>query len=96
MIRLAQAFAREAIAEKVQATGKANALLTEQYLNKTMKEFEDELDVKFGILFTTIYTHTDGRLKTINATIAHHNNNLQAHFDTIVHKLQQSNIPMQS
>ena len=70
-IHLAQAPAREAIAEKIQAMGNstnANPLLTEKYLTKTMKEFEDKLDVKFGTLTTTINTHTDRRLDTTTAT----------------------------
>ena len=97
-IRLAQAPAREAIAEKIQAMSNvtnSNPILTERYLTKTMKEFEDKLDEKFGTLTTTINTNTDRRHESTTATITHHTNNLQALFGTIAHELQQSNIRMQ-
>ena len=97
-IRLAQAPMREVIAEKVQAMGNAtnaNPLITEKYITKTMKEFEDKLDEKFCTLTTTINTHTDRRLEVAMATITHHTNNLQALFGAITHEFQQSNIRMQ-
>ena len=97
-IRLAQAPAREAIAEKIQAMTNAahtNPPLTERQLTKTMKELEDKLDEKFGTLTTTINTHTDRRHESTTATITHHTNNLQALFGTIAHELQQSNLRMQ-
>ena len=97
-IRLAQAPAREAIAEKMQAMGNVtnnNPLLTEKHLTKSMKELEDKLDEKFGTLTTTINTHTDRRHEGTTATITHHTNNLQALFSTIAHELQQSNLRMQ-
>ena len=61
-IRLAQTPVKEAIAEKIQAMSNvtnSNPILTEKYLTKIMKEFEDKLDEKFGMLTTTINTHTD-------------------------------------
>jgi hypothetical protein len=97
-IRLAQAPAREAIAEKIQAMGNVtntNPIITEKYLTKTMKEFEDKLDVKFETLTTTINTHTDRKHEGTTATITHHTNNLQALFGTIAQELQQSNLRMQ-
>ena len=97
-IRLAQAPAREAIAEKIQAMSNAsnsNPTLTEKHLAKTMKELEDKLDEKFGTLTTTINAHTDRRHEGTTATITHHTNNLQALFGTIAHELQQSNLRMQ-
>ena len=97
-IRLAQAPAREAIAEKIQAMSNAahsNPTLTEKHLAKTMRDFEDKLDEKFGTLTTNINTHTDRRHEGTTATITHHTNNLQALFGTIAHELQQSNLRMQ-
>jgi hypothetical protein len=97
-IRLAQAPAREAIAEKIQAMGNisnTNPTLTEKYLTKTMKKFEDKLNEKFESLTTTINTHTDRRHESTTATIIHHTNNLQALFGTIAQELQQSNLRMQ-
>ena len=97
-IRLAQAPAREAIAEKIQAMGNAtntNPTLTEKYLTKTMKELEDKLDEKFETLTTTINTHTDRRHESTTTAITHHSNNLQALFGTIAQELQQSNLRMQ-
>ena len=97
-IRLAQAPAREAIAEKIQAMSNvtnSNPILTERYLTKTMKEFEDKLDEKFGTLTTTINTNTDRRHEHTTATITHHTNNLQTLFGTIAHEIQQSNLRMQ-
>ena len=97
-IRLAQAPAREAIAEKIQAMGNVtnnNPILTERHLTKSMKELEDKLDEKFGTLSTTINNHTDRRHEGTTATITHHTNHLQALFGTIAHELQQSNLRMQ-
>ena len=97
-IRLAQAPAREAIAEKIQAMSNvthANPILTKKHLTKTIKELEDKLDEKFGTLTTTINTHTDCRHEGTTATITHHTNNLQALFGTIAQELQQSNLRMQ-
>ena len=97
-IRLAQAPAREAIAEKIQAMGNitnSNPLLTEKHLTKSMKELEDKLDEKFGTLTTTINTHTDRRHESTTATITHHTNNLQVLFGTIAHEIQQFNLRMQ-
>ena len=71
-IWLAQTPVREAIADKIQAmtnTTNSNPALTEKYLTKTMKEFEDKLDEKFGTLTTTINNHTDRRLEETTATI---------------------------
>ena len=85
-IRLAQAPAREAIAEKVQAMHNANnpnPLVTEKQLTKTMKDLEDKLDEKFGTLTTSINSHTDRRLEVTTATITHHTNHLQALLGTI-------------
>ena len=97
-IRLAHAPVREAIADKVQAMNNAanpNPLITERYLTKTMKDFEDKLDEKFGTLSTSINTHTDMRLETSTATIVHHTSHLQALLGTIAHEFQQSNLRMQ-
>jgi hypothetical protein len=97
-IRLAQASAREAIAEKIQAMSNvtnSNPTLTDKSLTKSMKELEDKLDKKFGTLTTTINNHTDRRHESTTATITHHTNNLQALFGTIAHELQQSNLRMQ-
>ena len=97
-IRLAQAPAREAIADKIQAMTNAanpNPIVTERYLTKTMKEFEDKLEEKFGTLTTTINTHTDRRLETTMTTIVHHTTHLQSLLGTIAQEFQQSNIRMQ-
>ena len=97
-IRLAHAPIREVIADKVQAMNNAanpNLLVTEQHLTKTMKDFEDKLDEKFGTLTTTINNHTDPRLETTTATIIHHTTHLQALLGTIAHEFQQSNTRMQ-
>ena len=97
-IRLAQAPAREAIAEKVQAMCNANnpnPLVIEKQLTKTMKDLEEKLDEKFGTLTTSINSHTDRRLEVTTATITHHTNHLQALLGTIAHEFQQSNLRMQ-
>ena len=97
-IRLAQASAREAIADKIQTMTNAanpNPIVTERYLTKTMKEFEDKLEEKFGTLTTTINTHTDRRLETTMTTIVHHTTHLQSLLGTIAQEFQQSNIRMQ-
>lgn len=63
-ICLAQAPAREAIADKIQAMENAtnlNPFITKRYLTKTIKKFEDKLDERFGSLSTTINKHTDKR-----------------------------------
>ena len=97
-IRLVQVLMREAIVDKIQAMNNAtnsNMAFTEKYLTKTMKEFEDELDQKFGMPTTTNNNHMDLRFEASTATITHHTANLQAIFGTIVHKFQQSNLRMQ-
>ena len=97
-IRLAQAPAREAIADKIQAMGNAtnsNPLITERYLTKTMKEFEDKLDERFGSLTTSINNHTDKKHEATTTTITNHSTNLHALLGTIAHEFQQSNIRMQ-
>ena len=97
-IRLAQASAREAIAEKVQAMGNVNnlhPLLTEHHLARTMKEFEEKLDEKFGSLSTTINHHTDRRHEAITTTLTTHSTNLHALLGTIAQEFQQSNFRMQ-
>jgi hypothetical protein len=97
-IRLAHAPAREAIADKIQTMNNvvnSNPIVTERYLSKTMKEFEDKLEEKFGTLTTTINTHTDRRLETTMTTIVHHTTHLQSLLGTIAHEFQQSNIRMQ-
>ena len=97
-IRLAQAPVREAIAEKVQAMHNANnpnPLVTEKQLTKTIKDLEEKLDEKFGILTTSINSHTDRRLEVTTATITHHTNHLQALLGTIAQEFQQSNLRIQ-
>ena len=97
-IRLAHAPAREAIADKIQAMSNvahSNPLVTEKHLSKTMKEFEDKLEEKFGTLTTAINTHTDRRLETTVATIVYHTTHLQSLLGTIAHEFQQSNTRMQ-
>ena len=97
-IRLAHAPVRKALADKVQAMHNAtnlNPLVTEKHLSKTMREFEDKFDKKFGTLTTTINTHTDRRLEATTATIVHHTSHLQVLLGTIAHEFQQSNIRMQ-
>ena len=97
-IRLAQAPAREAIADKIQAMTNAanpNPIVTERYLTKTMKELEDKLEEKFGTLTTTINTHTDRRFETTMTIIVHHTTHLQSLLGTIAQEFQQSNIRMQ-
>ena len=97
-IRLAQAPAREAIADKIQAMGNAtnlNPLITERYLTKVMKEFEDKLDERFGSLSTTINNHTDKKHEETTTTITNHSTNLHALLGTIAHEFQQSNMRMQ-
>ena len=97
-IRLAQAPVREVIADKVQAMGNAtntNPLITEKFLTKTMKEFEDKLEEKFGSLTTTINHHTDQRHETTTTTLTNHTTNLHALLGTIAQEFQQSNIRMQ-
>jgi hypothetical protein len=87
-IRLAHAPAREAIADKIQTMNNvvnSNPIVTERYLSKTMKEFEDKLEEKFGTLTTTINTHTDRRLETTMTTIVHHTTHLQSLLGTIAH-----------
>ena len=94
-IRLAQAPAREAIADKIQAMGNANnpnPLITEKFLTKTMKELEDKLDEKFGSLSTTINHHTDRRHEATTTTITNHTSNLHTLLGTIAQEFQQSNI----
>ena len=97
-IRLAQAPVREVIADKVQAMGNAtntNSLITETYLIKTIKEFEDKLEEKFGSLTTTINNHTDRRHEATTTTITNHTTNLHALLGTIAQEFQQSNLRMQ-
>jgi len=97
-IRLAQAPVREVIADKIQAMGNAtnsNPLLTEKYLTKTMKDFEDKLEEKFGSLSTTINHHTDRRHEATTTTITNHTTNLHALLGTIAQEFQQSNLRMQ-
>ena len=97
-IRLAHAPVREAIAEKVQAMTNAanpNPLVTERHFNKAIKDFQDQLEEKFGSLTTTINNHTDRRLETTTATIIHHTTHLQALLGTIAQEFQQSNTRMQ-
>ena len=97
-LRLAQAPARKAIADKVQAMGNAtnlNPLITEKYLTKTIKEFEDKLEEKFGSLTTSINHHTDRRHETTTTTITNHTTNLHALLGTIAQEFQLSNIRMQ-
>jgi hypothetical protein len=97
-ICLAQAPVREVIANKIQAMSNAanpNPLITEKHLNKTMKDFEEKLDEKFGSLTTNINNHTDRRLETTTATLVHHTTHLQAFLGTIAHEFQQSNLSMQ-
>ena len=97
-IRIAQAPVREVIAEKIQAMGNAtnaNPLLTEHYLNKTMKALEEKLDEKFCTLSTTITTHTERSLEATTATLTHHTSNLQALLGTIAQEFHQSNLRMQ-
>ena len=97
-IRLAQAPVREAIADKVQAMNNVtnpNPLITERYLTKTMKDFEEKLEEKFGTLTTSINEHTDRKIETTTASIAHHTSHLQALLGTIAHEFQQSNLRMQ-
>ena len=97
-IRLAQAPAREALADKVQAMGNVtnlNPLITEKYLTKTIKEFEDKLEEKFGSLTTSINHHTDRRHKTTTITITNHTTNLHTLLGTIAQEFQLSNIRMQ-
>ena len=97
-IRLAQAPVREAIAEKIQTMGNVpnpNPPITEKYLNKTMKEFEEKLDEKFGSLTTSINTHTDHRHDTTTTTLTNHATNLHALLGTIAQEFQQSNVRMQ-
>jgi len=89
---------REVIAEKIQAMGNAtntDPLITEIYLNKSMKELEEKLDEKFDTLTTSINTHTDRRIEETTTTLTHHTNNLQALLGTIAHEFQQSNLRMQ-
>ena len=97
-IRLAQAPAREAIADKIQAMGNAtntNPLLTEKYLTTSIKELEEKLDEKFGTLTTSINHHTDRRHDATTTTLTNHSNNLHALLGTIALEFQQSNIRMQ-
>ena len=97
-IRLAHAPAREAIADKIQAmhnVAHSNPIVTEKHLSKTMKDFEEKLEEKFGTLTTTINSHTDRRLESTVATIVHHTTHLQSLLGTIAHEFQQSNIRMQ-
>ena len=97
-IRLAQAPVREIIADKIQAMGNAtntNPLITEKYLTKTMKDFEDKLEEKFGSLTTTINHHTDRRHEATTTTITNHTTNLHALLGTMAQEFQQSNIRMQ-
>jgi hypothetical protein len=97
-IRLAQAPVREVIADKVQAMGNAtntNPLITEKYLSKTMKAFEDKLEEKFGSLTTNINHHTDRRHEATTTTITNHTTNLHALLGTIAQEFQQSNLRMQ-
>ena len=80
-IRLAQVPVREAIADEVQAMNNVtdpNPLITEWYLTKTMKDFEEKLEEKFGTLTTSINVHTDWKIETTTASIAHHTSHLQA------------------
>ena len=97
-IRLAQAPVREVIADKVQATNNstnANPTITEKYLAKTMRKFEDKLEEKFGSLTTTINHHTDRRHEATSTTITNHTTNLHALLGTIAQEFQQSNVCMQ-
>ena len=97
-IRLAQAPVREVIADKIQAMGNAtntNPLITEKYLTKTMKDFEDKLEEKFGSLTTTINHHTDRRHEATTTTLTNHTTNLHTLLGTIAQEFQQSNIRMQ-
>ena len=98
-IRLAQAPVREVIADKIQAMGNAanpNPLITEKYLSKTIREFEEKLDEKFGSLTTTINSHTDRRHETTTTTITNHTTNLHALLGTMAQEFQQSNVRMQN
>ena len=98
-IRLAQTPVREVIADKVQAMGNApntNPLITEKYLTKTMKEFEDKLEEKFGSLTATINHHTDRRHEATTTTITNYTTNLHMLLGTIAQEFQQSNLRMQS
>ena len=98
VIRIAQAPVREVIAEKIQVMGNAtndNPLITEHYLTKSLKEFEDKLDENFCTLSTNINTHTERRLEATTTTLAHHTSNLQALLGTIAQEFQQSNLRMQ-
>ena len=97
-IRLAQAPVREVIADKIQAMGNAtntNPLITEKYLTKTMQEFADKLEEKFGSLTTTINHHTDRSHEATTTTITNHTTNLHVLLGTIAQEFQQSNIRMQ-
>ena len=79
-IRIAQVPVRKVTAEKIQAmenATNANSLLTEHYLNKTMKALEEKLDEKFYTFSTTITTHTDWSLEATTATLTHHTSNLR-------------------
>ena len=98
-IRLAQAPIRDVIADKIQAMGNAanpNPLITEKYICKTIREFEEKLDEKFGSLSTTINSHTDWRHETTTTTITNHTTNLHALLGTMAQEFQQSNVRMQS
>lgn len=97
-IRLAQASTREALAEKVQAMGNVpnpNPLITEKFLTRTMKEWEEKLDEKFGSLTTSINHNTDLRHDATTSTLTNHSNHLHALLGTIAQEFQQSNIRMQ-
>jgi hypothetical protein len=97
-IRLAQAPVREVIADKIQAMSNAtnaNPLITEKYLTKTMREFEDKLEEKFGSLTTTINHHTDRNHEATTTTITNHTTHLHALLGTIAQEFQQSNMRMQ-
>ena len=97
-IRIAQTPVREAIAEKIQAMGNAtnaNPLITEHYLTKSLKEFEEKLDEKFCTLSTNINTHTERNLEATTTTLTHHTSNLQTILGTIAQEFHQSNLRMQ-
>ena len=97
-IRLAQVHVREVIADKVKAMGNVintNPLITEKFFTKTMRDFEDKLEERFGSLTTTINHHTDQRHETTTTTLTNHATNLHTLLGTIAQEFQQSNIRMQ-
>lgn len=91
-IRLAQAPAREAIVQQLEAMSNANTnpALTEQHFTKSMQEWEEKIDGKFAQFANTINHNTNTKVDAATDTLIHHAVNIQEIISNMAMEFQTS------